>query len=72
MRRKELKSIVSEYDKDASPEVFVQAIVGYCNHDVIDVYISTGLTLILIMAKILECQYINYIICGIFERVTHF
>ena len=37
MRRKELKSIVSKYDKDASPEVFVQAIVGYFNHDVIDV-----------------------------------
>ena len=37
MRRKELKSIVSKYDKDASPEVFVQAIVGYYNHDVIDV-----------------------------------
>ncbi len=37
MRRKELKSIVSKYDKDASPEVYVQAIVGYFNHDVIDV-----------------------------------
>ena len=37
MIRKELKSIVLKYDKDASPDVYVKVIVGYYKHDVIDI-----------------------------------
>ena len=36
MRRKEPKGIVLKYDKDASPDVYVKAIVGYYKYDVID------------------------------------
>ena len=32
MRRKELKSIVLKYDKDASPDISVKAIVWYYNY----------------------------------------
>ena len=43
MIKKELKSIVLKYDRDASPDVFVKAIVGYYKHDVIDVKIITNI-----------------------------
>ncbi len=36
MRRKELKSIIEKYDRDASPVIFMQTIVGYYNHDIIN------------------------------------
>ncbi len=43
MIKKERKSIVLKYDRDASPDVFVKAIVGYYKHDVIDVKIITNI-----------------------------
>ena len=36
MRRKELASIVEKYDEDVSTVIFMQTIVGYYNHDVIN------------------------------------